>query len=93
MDKNNRYLFINSTVAFALALLVMIMIHEFGHALAAISFGLHPVVRPFSVDYGTATNAQNIVIDLAGPLVSLVTGLLILGIFRVGRGFWGLFWL
>jgi hypothetical protein len=92
-DKINRPLFINSTVAFALAAVVMIMIHEFGHALAAISFGLYPVVRPFSVDYGTATNLQNIVIDLTGPFVSLVSGLLILAIARVGRGFWGLFWL
>lgn len=92
-DKNNRLLFINSAVAFALAALVMIMIHEFGHALAAISFGLYPVVRPFSVNYGIATNIQNIVIDLTGPFVSLVSGLLILAIARVGRGFWGLFWL
>jgi hypothetical protein len=57
------------------------------------SFGLHPVVRPFSVDSGIATNAQNIVIELAGPFVSLVSGILILAITRVGRGFWGLFWL
>jgi hypothetical protein len=91
-DSNNTSLLINSTVAFALALLLMIMIHEFGHALAAISFGLHPIVRPFSVDSGTATNVQNIVIDLAGPLVSLVSGLLILATVRGGRGFWGLFW-
>ena len=55
MTKNNynRFLLINSIVAFALAVLVMIMVHEFGHALVALSFGLHPVVRPFSVDYGT----------------------------------------
>ena len=92
-DRNNTSLLINSTVAFALAALVMIMIHEFGHALAAISLGLHPVVRPFSVDSGAATNVQNIVIDLAGPLVSLVSGLVILATARGGRGFWGLFWL
>jgi hypothetical protein len=92
-DNTNRNLLLNSSVAFALALLVMIMIHESGHALAAISFGLHPVVRPFSVDYAAATNAQNIATDLAGPLVSLVSGGLILVIARGGRGFWGLFWL
>jgi hypothetical protein len=92
-DNNNRSLLINSTVAFALAALVMILIHEFGHALAAISFGLHPVVRPFSVDYDAATNVQNIIIALAGPLVSLVSGVLILAMVRVNRGFWGLFWL
>jgi hypothetical protein len=92
-DNNNRSLLINSTIAFALAAIVMIMIHEFGHALAAISFGLHPVVRPFSVTYATATNAQNIVIELTGPFVSLLSGLLILAVARVGRGFWGLFWL
>ena len=88
MDKNNRSLFINSTVAFALAALVMIMIHESGHALAAILFGLHPVVRPFSVDYATATDVQNIITALTGPLVSLVSGALILAIAQVGRGFW-----
>jgi hypothetical protein len=92
-DKNNTYLLINSTVAFALAALVMIMIHESGHALVAISFGLHPIVRPFSVDYAAATNAQNIATDLAGPLVSLLSGWLILATVRGGRGFWGLFWL
>ena len=92
-DKNNGSLLINSTVAFALAVLIMIMIHEFGHVLTAISFGLHPVLRPFSVDYGTATNAQNIVTELAGPFASLISGLLILEITRVGRGFWGMFWL
>jgi hypothetical protein len=93
MDKNNRSLLINSMVAFALAALVMIMIHEFGHTLAAIAFGLHPVVRPFSVTYDPSTNVQNIVINLTGPFVSLVSGLLILAITRAGRGFWGLFWI
>jgi hypothetical protein len=95
-DNYNRSLFINSTVAFALAAVVMIFIHEFGHALAAISFGLHPVVRPFSVDYGISTNTQNIVIELTGPLVSLLSGFLFLAMDRGNRGdrgFWGLFWL
>ena len=87
---SNKMLFINSTIAFALAALVMFTLHELGHAAAAISFGLHPVVRPFSVDYGTATKTQNIVILLAGPFVSLVLGMMFLAMPRVGKGFWRL---
>jgi hypothetical protein len=87
---SNRTLFINSTIAFAMAALVMFTVHELGHAIAAISFGLHPVVRPFSVDYGTATKTQNIVILLAGPFVSLVLGMIFLAMPRVGKGFWRL---
>ena len=55
---SNRMLLINSTIAFALAALVMFTVHELGHAIAAISFGLHPVVRPFSVDYGSAAKLK-----------------------------------
>ena len=87
---SNRTLFINSTIAFALAALVMFTLHELGHAAAAISFGLHPVVRPFSVEYGTATKTQNIVTLLAGPFVSLVLGMMFLAMPRVGKGFWRL---
>lgn len=90
---SNRMLFINSTIAFAMATLVMFTVHELGHAVAAISFGFHPVVRPFSVNYGTATKTQNIVTLLAGPFVSLVLGMMFLAIPRVGKGFWRLVWL
>ena len=87
---SNRALFINSTIAFALAALLMFTVHELGHAVAAISFGFHPVVRPFSVDYGTATKVQNIVTLLAGPFVSLLLGIMFLAMPRVGKGFWRL---
>jgi hypothetical protein len=50
----------------------IIVTSSLGHVVAAISFKLHPVVRPFPVDYGTATKTQNIVTLLAGPFVSLV---------------------
>jgi hypothetical protein len=90
---SNRSLFINSTIAFALAALVMFTLHELGHAAAAISFGYHPVVRPFSVDYGPATKTQNIVILLTGPFVSLVLGMMFLAMPLVGKGFWRLLFL
>ncbi len=87
---SNRMLLINSTIAFALAALVMFTLHELGHAAAAISFGYHPIVRPFSVDYGPATKTQNIVILLTGPFVSLVLGMIFLAMPRAGKGFWRL---
>jgi hypothetical protein len=88
-----RALFINSSIAFALAVLVMFTIHEFGHALAALLLGLHPIVRPFSGSPGSSNNVDNVVTELAGPLVSLVTGAFILMLPSPAGGFWRLFWL
>ena len=53
-------------------------VHEFGHALAALAMGFTPTVRPASVDYGTAPPDMEVIIALAGPLVSLITGVLFL---------------
>lgn len=78
---------VNSTVAFALALLVMITLHELGHVVAALMQGHHPVLRPFSVDTGADPGAQRVVTAAAGPLLSLVTGLLVLAVPQRGRPF------
>jgi hypothetical protein len=78
---------VNSTVAFALALLLMITVHELGHAVAALAQGHHPVLRPFSVDTGAAPGAQRVVTAAAGPLLSVVTGLLVLAMPLRGRPF------
>lgn len=89
---NSRLALINSTIAYALAVLVTITWHEFGHALAALALGLSPTMHAFSVNIGATTSNQEIVTALAGPLLSLVTGLVLLVIHQVMRqpGFWRL---
>ena len=92
MPSRTGLLMLNSAVAYALALMVTITVHEFGHALTALGLGLTPTVRPSSVDYGSPPPDIQVVTALAGPLVSLVTGLVLLAAYRAvsGRGFWHL---
>lgn len=87
---HKRALLINSSVAFTLALLLTLTIHEFGHAVAALVLGFHPVVHPFSVDTNVITNQQNIITLLTGPIVSLVVGFLFLNLPLVKNSFWRL---
>lgn len=81
-------LLLNSAVAFAIADTAMITVHEFGHALAGIAIGLHPIVYPGQVlNAAHATATQQVIQLVAGPLVSLVTGLTILALVPAARGF------
>jgi hypothetical protein len=97
MPRRNTLLLLNSCCAYALALMMTITVHEFGHAFAALALGFTPTVRPASVDYGTAPPSMEVIIALAGPFVSLVTGVLLLIASRAvtDRGFWhmGVLWL
>ncbi len=70
----------NSAIAFALACLVMITVHELGHAVASLAQGNDPVMFGFSVDSRTATDRQQVLTALAGPLLSLLTGIGILAL-------------
>src|SRR2546429_9794390 len=58
MTAKTRLLLVNSAVAFAIALLLMITVHEFAHALAGLALGLRPVVFPNQVTYGVAGTAR-----------------------------------
>ncbi len=90
-----RSLTANSTVALVLASIVNSLLHESAHAVAALTLGLTPTISPFSVDVAeAATPNQEIMVASAGPLFSLVLGLVVM---RVGRS-WGtgvvrLFWM
>lgn len=86
-----RVVLVNSTVAFALALLIVTTIHEFGHALAAIALGAEPVVRPFSVDVGVTTDHDHLITALTGPVVSLALGVVVVLLPQLSNGFAGLF--
>jgi hypothetical protein len=90
MSRRNTLLLLNSGCAYTLALMMTLTIHEFGHALAALAMGFTPTVRPASVDYGTAPPDVQVIVALAGPFVSLTTGILFLIVSRAvtDRGFW-----
>lgn len=83
---------LSSSVAFLLALLLTITWHELGHALAAVALGLRPTLYPFSVDTRAVSDAQQVTTALAGPVLSLVTGAVLLAVHaRLSRtGFWPL---
>ncbi|GAA3079300.1 hypothetical protein GCM10010464_49280 [Pseudonocardia yunnanensis] len=85
---------INSVIAFALAALASITLHELAHAIAGLMLGGHPVMFGFSVDQGPISDAVQIVTALAGPVFSLVSGLVVLAVPANSLPtFWRLAWL
>jgi len=89
---------INSALAFAIAQLLMAVLHETGHGLAAQALGFSPRIYAFFEDNPTGTPAQSLIILAAGPLASLLFGTLFLGLFFRQKPHYGftrllLFWL
>lgn len=82
---------ITSAVAFALACLVMVTLHEAAHAVAGLLQGGSPTMYAYAVDTTGLDDGQQIVTALAGPLSSLVSGLVVLALPRASLGaFWRL---
>jgi hypothetical protein len=67
-----------SSILFALALRVTSTLHEGAHAAVAAVLGARPTVSNFTVHVGGVSNKQGIAIALAGPLFSLLQGILTL---------------
>ena len=86
---------VNSAVAFALAVLVSITLHELSHAVTGLLQGGSPELFPFSVEQGGGrTEGEQIATALTGPVFSLLSGLLILAAPLSGAApFWRLAWL
>jgi hypothetical protein len=82
---------INSTVAFVGALFLTITLHEFAHGLTALAFGVKPTVYAAYETHPSLSPGREAVVALAGPLFSLVSGLIALVAPHRGRGFWRLF--
>lgn len=92
----SRALTAQASIAFVLAAIINSAVHEGAHAAAALGFGARPTLGPFSVDYDESAldPGAQIVIALAGPVFSLVMGLVVMVIGRNwGRGFGRLFWM
>lgn len=56
-----------STIAFAVALLAVITVHELAHGIAALVQGLRPIVHPFFELNNAATVGAKVFIALGGP--------------------------
>src|SRR2546421_12242750 len=82
---------VNSTVAFVGALFLSVTLHEFAHGLTALAFGVTPTVCAGHEPHAALSPGREAVVALAGPLFSLLSGLIVLLAPRRGRGFWRLF--
>jgi len=81
MKKEQLQFIINSTVLYVLAFVVTTFIHELAHAIVGLINGSNPILHHNFVEHTTTLLSvnQKVSIALAGPLASLVQGL-ILGI-------------
>ena len=81
--KENQIIIINSTVLYVLAFLLTTIIHESGHAVLGYINHAEPVLHHNYVAYLSDIHlsvSQKLSISLAGPLVSLLQGLIV-GVF------------
>lgn len=76
-----RALAFNASCLYISAYLLTIVLHESGHAAMALALGDHPVFFSTSVRTTSAhlTNLDHVLVAAAGPVLSLVQGLLLLG--------------
>jgi len=83
LEPGPRFTFaINSALAFATAELLTAALHETGHALAARVLGFAPRIYAFYENNPHGTTLQDIVVLAAGPVASLLFGVLFLALFR-----------
>lgn len=81
-----RMVLIHSGLAFALAFLITLFVHELAHGLAALSLGLRPVVHAtYESDVATTPGKQT-AIALAGPVASALVGAVLLAVPSWGHG-------
>ena len=72
-----RSLLLNNLVAALIASAVMIVLHEGAHLVAGLALGHPSVLYPFGVNHlGSPPDSDQVVMLLAGPAFSLVTGAL-----------------
>lgn len=86
MQTSFRILFINSSLAFVSAFIITTVIHESGHFILYFIFGAQPVLHHnFVQTLNNSINSNAIIISaLAGPVISLVQGI-ILGTYLVRK--------
>ncbi|MFD1469744.1 hypothetical protein ACFQ48_16065 [Hymenobacter caeli] len=86
MKNDTRRLVFVAVCLYTAAFLVTVLLHELAHALMALAVGVHPILFDSHVDTPPAGPRREILIALAGPVFSLVQGVIMLGITVRGRG-------
>jgi len=82
--KEKHIIALNSTVLYVIAFLITTIIHEFSHALAGVINGSDPILYHNFVEHLSSSHLstlQKVSIALAGPISSLIQGLLAGGLF------------
>lgn len=74
---SRRTLIINNTAALVLGVQVMILLHEMAHWFTGAALGQRSVMYQFGVDQSGGPGATTAAIALAGPVFSLVLGLVL----------------
>lgn len=82
---------INSVVAFVAVLFLSITLHEFAHGIVALALGATPTVYAGHEDHAPLSAAREVLVALAGPGFSLVSGVAVLALPRSRRDFGRLF--
>ena len=82
---NNRLL-LNATCVYIAAFLLTELLHELAHALMALALGGQPVLYNSSVrNLDSLSNSKQVLVALAGPVFSLLQGLVVLVFARKSR--------
>ena len=77
---------IQSAVAYAAASLITVTLHEFAHGLAAWLYGFRPTVYGLHEEDIAASPMRIAVIAAAGPVASLLLGMIFLAVYKRMRG-------
>jgi len=78
--KQKYNIFINSTILYVIAFILTTVLHELAHALAGMLYSSQPVLHHHYVEHLSWSHLsiqEQAFISLAGPLISLVQGLLV----------------
>lgn len=94
MKNTNKSFLINSSVAFILAGMLTITLHEMAHFITALLLGDNAKIFPPYVQTSNGISLHShIIVASAGPIFSLISGLLIIRLLsNKGQGFMRLFW-
>lgn len=77
--KEKLYVILNSTILYTITFLITTIIHECSHALLGMLYGSDPVLHHNYVEHFSISHLsvmQQVIISLAGPIASLIQGLL-----------------
>lgn len=94
VKQNQKLLKYNSVVAFVLAGILATTVHELFHFLTALLLDGTARITPVFAQTGDSISKNNsILVAAAGPILSLLTGLLVIAFCRKGTGFNRLLWM